>query len=118
MDKKIIKKLVDASYSENRLDKERVERIAPYLSQKELKIYIKLLKNRELEKTVQIDSALPITDREKDAFMKRFSEKNVHFDTDQSLLLGFRIRENDTIYDMNLSDTLHDIEEYLNEQYD
>lgn len=118
MDKKLIRKLVDASYSDKRLDKERVEKIASYLSQKELKAYIKQLKNRELERTVQIDSARPITDREKDAFVKRFSEKKVLFETNLSLLLGYRIRENDIIYDMNLSDTLHDIEQYLNEQYD
>ena len=110
MTKKDIAKLVTASYTKNVLDGGKVEKIAKYLSRNDLKQYIRGLKIAEKAKTISL--VLP------DAKLYNISlaagtKKRVKIVEDKTLLLGYKIIDNDMIYDMSLKETLEDFAQSL-----
>jgi F0F1-type ATP synthase delta subunit len=115
MTRKIIKKLVLASYTNNNLDSKKVDKIAKLLNRQELKAYIKAIKNYEKGKSVTLltpDSANNKTDVNE--LKKLFPDKKILLEQDKSLLAGIRIIDNDTIYDFNLKNTLQNLVSYIN----
>lgn len=120
MTKKQIKQLALQSYSKNELDQQKVFRIAKLLKRKDLREYIRTLKNLEREKTVTV--VLPeIKVDKKDLdkqFRTAFPNKKIKYELDPSLLVGVRIIDNDLVYDLNLRDTLKQLSSYIIEKYD
>lgn len=108
MNKKLIKKLAQASYKNNTLDKKSVERITPLLLRKDLKQYIKMLKNREQKKTVVVT----VTSKKrlyKSEFAKLYPNKRIVHEIDPSLIAGIKILDNDVLFEMNLKNSLERI---------
>src|SRR5579872_1162467 len=103
MNKKIIAQLVLASYSKEKLDEKKVEKIAKLLSHADLKKYIRGLKLSEMKKTISL--VLP----DKSLYNKSLlgqSKKQVKVIEDKSLLLGAKVIDNDMVYDLSLKNSL------------
>lgn len=110
MTKKNIKKLVKASYLNNKLNSVRVNRVSKLLSRAELKLFIKFIKNYERSKTVillvsSIASANTVIKQVKN----NYPNKNLIIKEDSSLLGGIKIIDNDIIYDANIKNSLSGI---------
>ncbi len=116
MKRKLITKLVKASYSDGKLDSEKVNRIAALLRRKELKKYINAVKLQELRSKVTITSAFPLDKKEQEDLKNLFPNKTIVVQTDQSLILGLRILNTDTVYEMNIRDSLHRMSEFIEEE--
>ncbi|MCL4354100.1 hypothetical protein M1349_01355 [Patescibacteria group bacterium] len=120
MTSKQIKSLVLQSYTKEVLDQKKVTRIAKLLKRSDLKSYIKALKGLEKEKTVTVvlpDIKMKKKDLDKQ-FKLAFPNKSINYETDESLLVGVKIINNDLIYEFNLRDTLKRINSYIIERYD
>lgn len=115
MKRKLITQLVKASYTDGKLDSEKVNRIAALLRRKELKQYINAIKLQELRSKVTIISAFPLDKKEQESFTDLFPNKNIITNTDPSLILGLRVINTDTVYEMNVRDSLHRMSEYIEE---
>lgn len=117
MNRRVLKQLVSESYSGNELDQGKVEKIAKVLKRRELKEYIKALKNRENQMKVTIAAA---NDIEIDEFLlsELFPEKKIDFQKDPDLLLGVKITDNDLVYNFNLKSRLEKLIEKMKESYD
>ncbi|HXS15227.1 MAG TPA: hypothetical protein VN711_03800 [Candidatus Saccharimonadales bacterium] len=112
MTKKIINQLVSASYKDNNLNAESVNRITSLLSRKELKAYIRSLKLSEKARTISL--VLPMKSvYNKTIFDKLFQGKKVAVSEDPSLLLGLKIIDNDMVYDMTLKERLENFVQEL-----
>jgi F0F1-type ATP synthase delta subunit len=121
MTKKIIKKIALASYTKNQLDSKKVKRIVSFLTRNNLKQYIKELKSLENQKTISIIT--PYSNKKtqtdiKNKFAKFYTDKKIVMNTDPSLILGVKIINNDLIYNLNLKDTLDNLNLHIKEQYD
>ena len=112
MDKRQIKQLVKASITNNTIDQEKVERIVALLTRSELKLYIHGLKNWIRQHTVVIEVPRG-TSAISDTLKKQFEGKEVVMKETPSLLLGIRIQEGDDIYEVSLSNTLKQMENFL-----
>lgn len=116
MSKKIIKQLIAQSYSANfMLDIKKVQRIVPLLKHSELKRYIKGLKNFEKSHTVIITVPFTPTVLEKKKFEDMFVNKKIEFVEDKSLLLGFKVQNNDLIINYNVKERLANVLEYISQ---
>ena len=116
MKKKQIARLVKASYSSNNiLDEKNTLKIASLLSKKDLRVYIKQIKNSEQKKTVKI--TLPVSYRNTidKKFSLVFKNKMIQYDFDKSLLLGAKITDNDVVYDISLKGILENIASFVAE---
>lgn len=113
MNKRKIVTLAKASYTNNKLDKSKVEKIAPYLTRTELKQYIKVLKIEEMKRTITITVPFGKEEIYKKEFENRFPDKNILIQTDPSLIVGVRILRGDMLYKMDLRDNLEAIQKYL-----
>lgn len=106
------------SHSENgELDAEKINRIADLLTKKELKLYIKALKNWEKQTKIMVE----VPSEEKlnlDELKDLFPDKKFVISVDPSLLLGMRLQDNDDVFEMSLKNTLDKITEHIEEQYD
>lgn len=119
MQKKIVKRLVSASYvKNNQLDEGKVNRIASLLTRRELKAYIKALKTYEKQQTVLIESSFPLSDKQEHMLKEQFSSKKIVLEGNPDLLFGIKVTENDLVYDMNMRKTLEMLEKYVEEEYD
>lgn len=118
MNKKIIKQLVQLSYTKQTLDAQKVEKIAKLLTKQELREYIKALKRNEKEITVYVYIASNEDSETKKAIETLFPEKKIVYTVEQSLLLGIKIVNNDVIYEMNLQNRLNAIVQTVQQNYD
>ncbi|MFH1833102.1 MAG: hypothetical protein ABH816_02945 [Candidatus Levyibacteriota bacterium] len=118
MTKKHIKKLILESYTKNNLDQKKVERIAERLTRKELKHYIKALKNLELQRSVIVSSPRPLKGENIKNLKNMFGSKKIIYNLDPNLILGMRIQDNDILYEMDLKNTLDDLAKYIGETND
>lgn len=107
MKKKLIKKLAEAGYSKNQLDKGNVARIAKVLKRQDLKVFIKDLKTLEAKHTVTV--TIPkeegLTDL-RSYFTKIYPGKRIAFNIDSSLLTGIRVEDYDNVYELSLKSFL------------
>lgn len=107
MNKKVIKKLAEESYSKNTLDSGKITKIAKKLKRSDLKVYIKNLKDIEAQKTVMI--TVPNEDglREiKTHFSKLYPDKKIVFNIDTTLLTGIKVVDYDNVYELSLKSLL------------
>lgn len=118
MDKRFIKQLIEASFTNNQLNPEKIEKIASLLQRKELKEYIRALKNAISQKTVYVDAAQVPTEKSKKLFSSLFEDKNIVYTIDPSLLVGIKIKNNDVIYEMNLKNRFDTIVQSIQQNYD
>lgn len=109
--------LVTASYKNELLDPKIVELIADHLNRQSLKQYIHLLKTEEKKKQIIITSPKSLTDAEKKIVTQEFPKKNIIYILDPSMLGGIRIADKESVYDMSLKQTFHDIIRHLS-KYD
>lgn len=116
MNIKKIKTLVLASYTDKRLNVDKVNKIAGLLTRKDLKTYIKVLKSYEKKNTVIVN--LPFLYNDKKIFDKMFKGKKIIYKEDPSLIAGVRIINNDIVYEHNLKNTLEDISAHIGLAYD
>lgn len=115
MTKKVLDLLVKESYAGDDLDPKKVERIAAALRRFELKQYIRALKMNEQRRTVTLTAAFPLGKPDVEDIKKLYPDKNIVTNVDPSLLIGMRIVDNDTIYELNLSDNLKNMHQYIQE---
>lgn len=113
MDKKIINQLIERSLANNELNRDKILSIAAQLNRTQLKIYIDGLKKWVREHTVIIETAKDVSKDTKDEFKRQFSGKRVVFRSNPDLLLGVKVTDNDTVYEMDLKDSLEHVRNYL-----
>lgn len=116
MDKKMLKKLIAISYLGKTLDEKKVKAIADRLTRKQLKIYLRALKMQEKRTTTYISFASEtVTAKQKEQFENLFPQKKAVFSIDPRLLLGIRITSDDLVYDLNLQNSLTQMQTYTEE---
>lgn len=109
MNKKTLKKLITISITKNSLDPKKVEKIANVLSQKELKEYVRAIRDWEQRKKVVIISPKALTRDVINKFKKMFVDKKVINNIDPSLVVGLKIINNDLVYDLSFKNTLKNL---------
>lgn len=118
MTTKQIRLLVKASYTNEKLDEKKVERIVKLLSRSELKAYVRGIKLEEKKHKVYI--ALPsksIYNKKRKDLENLYKGKEIVFEEDPSLLLGIRILDNDMLYELSLSDSINRVSQEVSENY-
>lgn len=118
MTKRLLQQLVLVSYTGNKLDAKKVDEIAKRLDKRDLKAYIRALKLMEQQKKVYI--AMPkssVYNTGKNNLKSIFPEKEFVFEEDPSLLLGFKLVDNDMVYETSLKNRLESIVEEVDQQY-
>ncbi|RJQ38919.1 hypothetical protein C4559_00175 [Candidatus Microgenomates bacterium] len=113
MTKKIFKQLITASYKNDNLDQEKVQRISKALKRSDLKKYIKMLKDYENKKMVTVSSPFPFKKEEEKLLKNMFPNKKIMYNTDKSLILGIKIIDNDMVYDLNLKNRLENLLSFI-----
>jgi len=113
MDKKLIKKLAIVSYINNKLNEEKVNRIVKNLSRRELREYIKALRDLQNKNTVYVDYSNELDDNYKREIEGIFPNKEVIFRRNKDLILGVKITENDIVSNINLNNSLKQITMYF-----
>jgi hypothetical protein len=113
MDKKLIKKLAGASYTNNKLDEEKVNRITVNLNRRELREYVKALKNLQNKVTVYVEHTNELDDNYKREIEALYPNKSVIFRRNKDLILGIKITENDIVSNISLSNSLKQITRYF-----
>jgi hypothetical protein len=113
MDKKLTALLIEKSLSDNRLDNKKILNIADGLNRKQLKAYIDGLKRWWQKNTVIVESAKKVSQQTQGEFRKLYTNKQVLFQENPDLIIGTRVIDNDTIYELNLKDTLNHIRQYI-----
>lgn len=116
MNKKKIDKLVLVSYSNNFLDKKKVNKIAGLISAADLKKYINGLKLAEKKKSLIISS--PMNNQDLKKFEKLFPNKKIIFKKDSKLMLGVKIIDNDIVYEFTLRNSFNKMLNYIEQNYD
>lgn len=104
MNKKLLKQLILASYTNGALDEKNILAITDRLTRAELKQYIKALKQSEKAKTVIVD--IPFYDTKSQNLQSVFPSKKIIVRKDPSLLVGIRVTDNDDVFEMNLKHEL------------
>lgn len=115
MSKKEIKQLVIASYTKEKLDIKKINKIVKLFTKKDLKSFIKYLKAYEKTKTVIIE--MPnLTDKTDllKQMKKLYSNKNIELKENKSLIAGIKIIDNDMVYEQNLKNKLENIVSFIN----
>lgn len=115
MHKKNLQRLVQVSFNQNTLDQKKVERIAQFLTRKEIKKYIRALKKHIQESTVTVTLAESPSKLIEKQIQSIFLNKKIVFKKDPTLLLGARIVDNDMIFDMTLKNNLEELIKYVSE---
>jgi len=118
MTKKKFKHLVLASYKNNELNQGKVEQIANLLSKKELKNYIRELKQYEKKRTVVISLPYLLEKNDQDKIASLFKGKKIIYMIDSSLVVGIKVIDNDLISEYNLKNTLEQIASHVKQNYD
>lgn len=107
--------LVDASYEGDELNNETVSQVADHLTRKELKEYIRALKDREKKMTLRVEVPNDRMILHIDELKHLFGAKKVTASINPDLLLGVRITDNDDVYNMNMKHSLERIIEHATE---
>ncbi len=113
MEEKIIKKLAIASYKNNKLDEDNVDRIIVNLNRRELRGYIKALKVLQSRIRVYVEYSKELSGGYKKEVEELFPNKEVIFKKNDDLLMGIRITENDIVSNINLNNSLKKITAYF-----
>ncbi len=115
MIKKEIKKLALASYTNDKLDKQKVNRIVKHFTRSELKSYIKYLKLNEKTKNIIVEvSSLSGKEQIMKQIKKYYPNKNISLLENKEIIAGIKITNNDIIYEANLKSKLENLVKYIN----
>lgn len=114
MDRKLIKKLGNISFINNRLDEKIVNRIVINLNRQELREYIKTLKFLQSRIRVIVEYSKELSIANKKGVEELFGDKEVVFKKNKNLLMGIRVTENDIVTNMNLNNSLKQIRAFVN----
>ena len=109
----MINKLIKYSASGNELNEKKVMDIAERLNRKQLKAYIDGLKRWRQKNTIIVESAAKVSEKMKSEFESVFAGKKMVFSVRPDLIVGTRIVNNDMIYEMNLKNTLQDMQQHI-----
>jgi len=120
MTKREIRTLAMGSYTKNILDSKKVRQISKLLKLVDLRLYVKELKRIEAKKVVKVivPNKKFIASSLLNKIKLSFKGKRIIIEEDPSLILGIKIVDNDLIYDLNLKNTLENLNKYMVEQYD
>lgn len=113
MNKKKIQQLITLSYTKGVLDEKKVQTIGNIMNRKQLKRYIRGLKNEENKKRVVVTTPHQLSSTEKKQFETLFKNKNLEFILDPSIITGVRIQKNDVIFENSLSQTFGQLTKVL-----
>ncbi len=116
MNSKKINKLIAVSYRDGNLNQKKVNKIATLISKQDLKKYINGLKLTEKKRSLIISS--PVNNLDLRKFEKLFSHKKIILKTDSSLMLGIKVVDNDTVYEFTLKNSLDEILNHIEQDYD
>lgn len=118
MNKHILKQLVSESYTGENVDARKVMRITDVLTRSELKDYIHALKDQESKTTVTLTVPEGMEGIELEQFKDIFPQKKLNVETDENLILGVKVTDNDNVYEFNMRNTLEKMVEYIERNYD
>lgn len=119
MTRKEIKKLAQDCYTDNKLDEKQIEKIGALLSRKDVKEFIRCLK--QIEKKHNLYVALTDTNiynQNKNLFKDLAKGKEIIFQENPSLLLGMQIINDDMIYEMSLQNRLESFQKDVENNYE
>jgi len=115
MNKKLLKKLINASLIEDNLDEKKIEYISSKLNREDLKIFINELKKQVKKTTIYVETAYPLTNKE--PYLKEitnlFPNKKIEFRVNPSLILSVKIINNNNVFDINMNNLLNKIEHHV-----
>jgi F0F1-type ATP synthase delta subunit len=115
MTKKQIKSLVLASYTNDKLDTKKINRITKILTRFELKEYIKSIKFSEKSKTITIYTPNVSTATVlKKEIGKIFQNKKIEVIEDKKLIAGIKVIDNDDVYDFSIRNNIKNLVSYIN----
>ena len=97
-----IQGLVVKSYKQDQLDESIVDLVANKLTRRQLKEYIKLLKQQASKKQVIVTVPKSLNSEERDMLQKLFNGKKIMYTVDPSMISGIRIVDNDVEYEISL----------------
>lgn len=119
MNRKIIKKIAEDSYSKKGLERAKVFEFARALKRRDLREYIRILKNFENRMTVTV--TLP-RENEISEIRRRLNKiypnKKIVFTIDPTILAGIRIVDYDDVYEMSLKNFLETKLDQITHRYD
>ncbi|MEK7186571.1 MAG: hypothetical protein AAB675_04415 [Patescibacteria group bacterium] len=120
MTTKKIRKLAEITYVDREINRNILKKASLKLTKKELKIYIKSLKNiqKKIFLKVYVPSKKIFTIEFRKSLEKFFENKELEVIEDPSLMAGLRIVDNDMIYELNLKDSMENMVDYLQKTYD
>lgn len=109
INKKLLKKLIIASYSNGELNKIAVAKISDKMDRALLKQYIKALKASEKIKNVYIESPFSNGKKVVEMFRGSFPGRIIKPIRNSSLIAGVKINYNDDVYEISLKNNLDNI---------
>lgn len=113
--KRIIKKLVQASFLQGKLDRDNVSHIGNRLNRNQLKQYLFELRKKDNEQILYVDIPFNHYELYQKELEKIFPKKKIIFRIDPNLILGIRIIDNDNIYEISMNKVLTDLVDYIKE---
>lgn len=115
MTKKEIKKLVLASYTKEKLDVKKVNKIIKFFTKSDLKKYINYLKLSEKSKNIIVEvSNLSEKNKIMKEIKKMYPNKNISIKENKNIIAGIKITNNDIIYEANLKNNLENLVAFMN----
>ena len=108
---KQIKLIAQKSFIKNELDYKKVKIFTSKMKRKELREYIREIKSLDSKMKVRIVVPNLKTFEKKDisSLLKKYQDKKILYEEDQSLLVGLKVIDNDLIYDFNLKNSLEEL---------
>jgi F0F1-type ATP synthase delta subunit len=110
---KQIQLLAANSYTGNALDEKVVDAIAQRLSRKELKEYLRALKQIEQKKEVLVRTPKVLTNDEKKTITNLYPEKRIIYTIDPTMIGGIEVTIDDIMYEINLEKTFDQMVNYI-----
>lgn len=115
VNKQKLKKLAIIAAKENKIPRDIEEYVLKHLEKQELKEFLWFYKNALSRERVYVSSSHPIAADNLELLKKRYNNKELIFDTDETLGAGIRLVDNDLIVDFSFKNILDEtIEELKN----
>jgi F0F1-type ATP synthase delta subunit len=108
MNKKV-RKLVELSFENGKIDNKVAEYILTNLSKKELKDFLKILKSKVEANRVMISSASILNSSEKITMSRLFPDYSVEFEENKQIGGGIKVTIGDTIIDLSVKNYIDTI---------
>lgn len=116
MTKKNLKLLAQKSFKGNYMDPKKIKKIASLLKRSELRNYLNFLRLQDLQKKITVITPEAAKGLQK-TLSKMYPNRRINYAEDPSIILGIKVIDNDTIYELDLKDTLNSLKDYI-KQYD